>query len=121
MSLQVGLACYATPAQAGGAACSNFTPVTTLVADGTILRTVSCGSADPDSGALNLTVTSSPVAGGSSSAVVVQQVLEYPDCQYAAYADAWKVVFGAVLGLVVMVYVWRDFLGFLRWGRGDTL
>jgi hypothetical protein len=69
MSLQVGASCYASAADAGRAACSQFSPM--LHVGETTARTISCTSADATSGALNLKIVSTDLA---SSAVTVTAV-----------------------------------------------
>jgi hypothetical protein len=120
MSYQVGAACYGTLVDAGIAACAQYSPVSTLVQDGAVIRTVSCSGADPSTGALNLTITSTPVDGSLGTSATVQQAITYSECQQFAYIEAAEVVFGAVLGLWVIWYGGYKVLSLLHWGRGDN-
>lgn len=97
MSYQVGAACYATVVDAGGAACTAYAPVSTLVSDGAILRTASCSSVDSTTGALNLQITSTPVDGTASTTAIVSQTISYPACIQADYILAGEIVAGALL------------------------
>lgn len=120
MSYQVGAACYATLVDAGTAACAAYAPVSQLVQDGAVIRTVSCSGADAVTGALNLNITSTPVDGGTASTTAVQQAITYPDCQQFAYVDAAKVVFASGLGLWVVIYGGKKLIETINWGRGES-
>lgn len=120
MSYQVGLSCYATLVHAGGAACAAYTPVSTLVADGSILRTVSCQSADSSSGALNLTILSTPVDGSPATSSTVAQVLTYPSCTHGDYVAAVQVIIGAALAAWVLVWSVNAIRNFLDHQRGEA-
>lgn len=120
MSYQVGAACYATVVDAGAAACAQYAPVSTLVQDGAVIRTVSCTSVDPVTGALNLSIASTSVDGALNSTTTVQQQITFPNCQQFAYMDAAKVVFGALLGLWVVVYCGKKLIEVINWGRGES-
>jgi len=120
MSYQVGFACYATVVDAGGAACSNFSPVTTMVSDGSVVRTVSCSSADPNTGALNLRVVSSPVDGSPSTVTTVSQVISYPDCVYGDFVVAGEAIFAAILGAWALIYGANLVRNYLDWSRGES-
>lgn len=120
MSYQVGAACYATLVDAGTAACAAYAPVSQLVQDGAVIRTVSCSGADASTGALNLTITSTPVDGSASSSAVVQQAITYSDCQQFAWVQAGETVIAALLGLVLVIYCGKLIINTLNWGRGDT-
>ncbi|MDK6078350.1 hypothetical protein [Massilia varians] len=121
MSYQVGAACYATVVDAGAAACAQYAPVSSLVQDGAVIRTVSCSSADPTSGALFLHISSTPSDGlGQTTSVTVKQSISFPDCQQSAYVQAAQVVFGACLGLWSVIWCGKKILELLNWGRGDN-
>lgn len=120
MSYQVGAACYATLSDAGVAACAQYNPVSRLVQDGAVIRTVSCSGADPSTGALNLIITSTPVDGSASTTATVHQSIAYPACQQSAWVDAAEVVFSSALGLWSVIYGAKKLLELLHWGRGDT-
>lgn len=115
MSLQVGAFCYATPADAGRAACSQFQNVSS-VSGGTV-QTVSCSGSD-SFGNLFLSVSSVSVSGASSVQVVSQQV-SFPPCVQQDYVDALEVVAGSILAVWVLIYTGHKILGLLGWSRGD--
>lgn len=120
MSYQVGAACYATLVDAGTAACAAYAPVSQLVQDGAVIRTVSCSGADLSTGALNLTITSSPVDGSPATTAFVQQAITYPDCQQFAWVDAAETVFGACLGLWAVIWCGKKLIKTINWGRGES-
>lgn len=120
MSYQVGSACYATVVEAGGAACAAFTPVTSLVLDGSAVRTVSCTSADSSTGALHLQITSTPVDGSAGTTAVVSQSISYPDCMQADYVAAGEVIAGALLAAWAGIYGLQAIRNYLNWARGDN-
>lgn len=119
MSYQVGAACYATVVDAGAAACAAYSPVSQLVEDGAVVRTVSCSTADLYTGALNLTITSTPVGGSPSYSSTVQQSITYADCQQFAYMAALEVIFASLLGLWVVIYSGKKLIQIINWGRGN--
>lgn len=121
MSFQVGSACYATVVDAGVAACAQYAPVSNLVQDGAVIRTVSCTSADATTGALNLNISSSPVDGSPGTIAIVQQAITFPDCQQFAWVQAAEVYFAACLGLATVCYCGYKIISLLRWGRGDSV
>lgn len=121
MSFQVGSACYATVVDAGVAACAQYAPVSTLIQDGAVIRTVSCSSADATTGALNLNISSTPVDGSAGTVATVQQAITYADCQQFAWVQAAEVVFAALLGLWAVCYAGYKIISLLRWGRGDSV
>lgn len=102
MSYQVAGSCYGTVPDAGAAACAAFAPVT-QVSDA-FVRTVSCGSAAVDSGALNLTVTTTPVDGQPSTVAIVQQQIAFPVCQQQDQIDAYLYLFGAALAAAAAIF-----------------
>jgi len=120
MSYQVGGACYATTVEAGAAACAAYAPVSTLVEDGAVIRTVSCLSADTSSGSLNLQVSSTPISGGASSTSTVQQQIAFPECRQQDYVVAGEVVFAAILAAWVGCWGLWKITTFLNWSRGDA-
>lgn len=120
MSYQVGAACYATPVDAGTAACAAYAPVSQLVQDGAVIRTVSCSGADQTTGALILNVTSSPVDGSASTVQSVHQSMTFADCQQFAWVQAAEVVFASLLGLFVVIYCGKKLIDTINWGRGES-
>jgi hypothetical protein len=121
MSYQVGAACYATVVDAGAAACAQYQPVSTLVQDGAVIRTVSCSSADPTTGALNLNISSTPVGGSPGTSATVQQAITFPDCQQFAYVQAAQVIFGSLLGLWAVIWCGKKMIDIINWGRGESV
>lgn len=122
MSYQVGAACYATLVDAGAAACAQYAPVSTLVHDGAVIRTVSCSSADPTTGALNLHISSTPADGSDATTeITVQQAITFSDCQQFAWVDAAEVIFASGLGLWAVIYGGKKLLEVLHWGRGESI
>ena len=120
MSFQVGAVCFATVVDAGAAACAQYQPVSTLVQDGAVIRTVSCSSADPVTGALNLTISSTPVDGSQGAVGTVQQAISFSDCQQAAYVQAASVIFASALGVWVVVWCGKKLIETINWGRGES-
>lgn len=120
MSYQVGAACYATVVDAGGAACAAYAPLSTLVSNGAILRTVSCTSADSSTGALNFQITSTPVDGSATTTAIISQVISYPSCTQSDYLAASEIVIGAVLAVWASVYGLNEIRKYLGWSRGDA-
>ena len=106
MSYQVGVACFATMAGAGSATCSQFTPITSLVENGAVIRTVSCSSADPTTGVLNLQISSTPVDGSPSTITHASQPVTFADCLWPHYVNGGLQVFAVLLGIVVTVKAW---------------
>lgn len=121
MSLQVGAFCYASPVEAGAAACGNFVPVSSLVDSGAAFRTVSCSSADAATGALNLRISTAPVDGSAATFTMVQQQVAFPNCRESDYYDAAEVILGAALGVWATWWGVMKIIHFLGWGRGDAV
>lgn len=119
MSYQVGAACYATVVDAGGAACAAYAPVSTLVSNGAILRTVSCTSADSTTGALNLQITSTPVDGSATTTAIISQVISYSHCTQADYVAASELIVGALLAVWASLYGLNEIRKYLNWSRGE--
>lgn len=120
MSYQVGSACYATLVDAGGAACSAYSPVSGLVENGAKLRTVSCTSSDASTGALNLQITTTAVDGSGSTTATVSQLISFPTCSQGDYLAAGEMIFGAILAVWAAVYGVNEVRKLLTWGRGDA-
>lgn len=116
MPLQVGLSCFDTPVSAGEAACSSFTPVSSIDASG--VRSVSCSGADPATGALILSVATTPT-GGATTYTTVEQQLAFPDCFQSNYIQAAEQLFGVLLAAWAITYGAWKVLGFIKWNRGD--
>ena len=119
MSLQVGNTCYLSPVDAGAAACSQFSPISTI--NSVSVKQVTCSSADATTGALNLFVTSTDLTTNVTTSQTVQQVLSFPPCIQTDYFDAFEVVFGAVLGLYVIWLCSWKLLSYLGWSRGENV
>jgi hypothetical protein len=118
MSLQVGASCYASAADAGRAACSQFSPM--LHVGETTARTISCTSADATSGALNLKIVSTDLASSAVTVTTTQQLQDYPPCVIQDYVDSLEVVAAAVLAVWSIWYCGMKLVGFLGWSRGDS-
>lgn len=118
MSLQVGMSCYSTAAQAGRAACSQYQPLSTI--NGNILKTVSCSSADTSTGALHLDIVTTDTSTSSVSSVQVSQQITFSDCVNQDYIDAAAIIFPALLAVyVVWICGWK-MLSFVGWSRGEN-
>lgn len=120
MSYQVGAACYATVVDAGVAACAAYTPVSTLVSNGAVIRTISCTSADAVTGALKLQVTSTPVSGGASTITQVKQVISYSPCVQGDFVAAGELIFASVLTAWAALYGVNAIRRYLDWSRGEV-
>jgi hypothetical protein len=109
MSLQVGDSCYASPVDAGVAACAAFVPVSQITDNGAKFRTIYCSGADLATGGLQLVVTTTDtVTGGASTTAEITQQIAFPPCLEQVKTDAYLSIFGAVLAAVVICYaVWR--------------
>lgn len=118
MSYQVGAACYTTPGYAGGAACAAFTPVTSFIQDGSAVRTVSCLSADSQSGALNLQISTKPVDGPEVIAYVSQS-FAFPECNNNYLIKSSFAMVGLAITTFMLVYVFWKFSSYLSHGRAD--
>lgn len=103
MSYQVGSQCFATPADAAGAACAQFVPSTSLSQDGTVIRNLTCSSPQAD-GSLVLNVASTLLSDGSQSTLSRVVVPAYPSCVQQDYVDASLLVFAALLSAVCVPY-----------------
>jgi hypothetical protein len=119
VSLQVGSSCYASPADAGRAACSQFSPM--LHVGDTTARTITCTSADASTGALNLKIVSTDLASSAVSVTTTQQLQDYPPCVQQDYIDSLEVVAGAFLGLWALYYFGRKVMQLLSWTRGENV
>lgn len=117
MSLQVGSVCYASPVDAGSAACAAFVPVSSI--SGGQVQTVSCGSSDSTTGALNLTVSSTNISSGVTSSIQISQLQTFPPCAQGDFIAAFEVLFAGLLGLWAMWYGGSKLIGFLGWSRGQ--
>jgi hypothetical protein len=119
MSYQVGASCYATVVDAGGAACAAYAPISSIVADGAVVRTVTCTSADPSTGSLNLQISSTPIDGSASSIAYVSQAIAFPSCTQSDYVAATEIVVAAVLACWAAVYALNAIRKYLDWSRGE--
>lgn len=117
MSLQVGSLCYATPVDAGSAACSSFVPVASVDASG--VRTVSCVGSDQVTGALNLQVALTP-PGGSTTYSTISQLPSFPPCSHDEYLLAVEQIAGAVFACLAMTWGAWQIYKILHWSRGDA-
>lgn len=117
MPLQVGSSCYATAAEAGGAACSQFVPVSSIDASG--VRSVSCVQSDAQTGALMLQIALTPT-NGITVYSTISQLPAFPPCIESDYVQAVEQVFGAFLALWAICYGCWLLYQRLNWSRGDV-
>lgn len=118
MSLQVGAFCYATPVDAGRAACAQFSPITSVDGSGNVI-TLSCASSDATTGALNLQkIVTAP--GGAQTVSTVVELPSYPDCVQGDYIAAVEVVIPGLLVCWVLWFTGRSIMRFLGWSRGEN-
>lgn len=121
MSYQVGLFCYSNLSEAGQAACVSFSPVSSMIDSGKYLRTISCQSASPITGALQLRVITTPLDGsGMTSTSTVEQSIAFPECQYQKYVDASEIIVGALLACIFSAYGLWKIRSILNWSRSDV-
>lgn len=118
MSLQVGASCYATAADAGRAACSQFSPVATL--SGTTLKTVSCSASHATTGALLLDVVETDTVTQATTTTQVSQLVTFPPCVQQDYLDAAEVIISGLLAVWVIWYSGHKLISFLGWTRGSA-
>lgn len=116
MAFQVGVSCYATAADAGRAACSQFQPLTTI--SGNTVKTVSCSSADVITGDLNLSVISTDIPTNITTAQGITHSLSFPPCIQQDYLDAIEVVSASLLSVLVIWWCGMKLVNFLGWSRG---
>lgn len=119
MSFQYSNSCYLTVVDSGVAACANFLPLTMLSQDGLTVKSLSCASADLETGALNFDLISTLISSGASSVSSVSQLYSFAACTQSDYFVAFQAVFGAVLALVIISYgMWKIYT-YLNWARGS--
>lgn len=119
MSYQVGSFCYATPADAGQAACARYEPVSGITAGGDAVIGTSCEGANPETGALQLRVATTPTNGSPTTYQVVEQMPAFAPCQYATVIEYFSVVIPfIVVALVLPWFVYKKISGFLEY-RGQ--
>lgn len=117
MSLQVGALCYATAIEAGRAACSQFSSVTTI--NGDIIKTVTCSASDALTGDLQLSIASTDLISQITTTQIVAQPLNYPPCIAQDYIDAIELLIGALLVVFIVWHGGFRMLSFLGWTRGS--
>lgn len=117
MSFQVGASCFATAADAGRAACSQFPPVASISGD--TVKTVSCSGSDGTSGALVLDIVST--ASGVTTTSTISQPVTFGPCVQSDYVDAAEVVAGAALAVWAVWYGGKKVLQMLNWSRGSEV
>lgn len=122
MSLQVGNFCFATPAAAGVAACSQYVTVSTITqpffGNPTLVAT-SCSGSDPNTGALLLNVASTDLILGTQSNLQISTLPTFPPCNQLDYVLAGEAIFGALLALYITWYTGKKLIATLNWSRGD--
>jgi hypothetical protein len=123
MSVQVGFFCYATPVEAAAAACASFPPVSTMTPAGDLVLTTSCQGVNPDTGALQLQIASTPTNGTQSTYRTVEQLPAFPPCQHQEYLDAFSSIFWAFVTVIVVPYclykMYQRMLDFRNGQRGN--
>jgi hypothetical protein len=119
MSLQVGSFCYASPGDAGRAACSQFQSSTTISGDS--LKTVTCSGADETTGALLLDVVTTSASSGTSTTTQISQSISFPECVNQDYVEFLGVVFAGVLSVYILWLCGWRLLSFIGWTRGDNV
>jgi hypothetical protein len=118
MAYQVGLACYATFADAGAAACSSFVPISSITA--TDYKYVDCGGSDPVSGALYLAVRTTNISTGTITFNTIVQPIDFQPCMWSDFVAAIEICFGAALGVWAIWHGGKKLLSFLGWSRGEN-
>lgn len=116
-SVQVGNACYASAVDSGAAACAAFVPVSSI-SSGQV-QTVTCSSADANTGALNLVVTTTTISTGVTVTNNIQQLQSFPACNQADYVVAAEVVGSGVFAIFALIYGAKKILSILYWSRGS--
>jgi hypothetical protein len=117
MSFQVGSSCYATQADAGAAACSQFVPVYSQ--DATNFYSTTCASASA-TGALNLQNVTTKISNGAITTKLIAVMQSYPACIETDYLVAGETIAGALFGLWAIAYAGYKILSFLGWSRGQN-
>ena len=106
MSYQVGKYCYADPASAALAACSAFSPVTTILPATGEVRTLYCQGVK-DNG-LNLAVVTTNTTSGQSGITEITQPAAFAPCIDAELVRSWETIAGALLATWAICYgVWK--------------
>ena len=119
MSLQVGAFCYATPADAGRAACSQWQPVVNV--SGNIIKSVTCYDINAVNGALFLRVATTDTSIPSTTFQNVSHLLSYPACVEQDYLVAAEIVIAGLLALYVTWLCGWKILSYLGWTRGENV
>ena len=122
MSQQVGNFCFATPAAAGAAACSQYVPVSSITPNfrgSSVMVTTSCTGSDPVTGALLLQVASVDLSNGVQTNVNISTLPTFPPCNQLDYVVAGEAIFGALLALYITWYTGKKLIATLNWSRGD--
>ncbi|MDP2144405.1 MAG: hypothetical protein Q8J80_09795 [Gallionella sp.] len=116
MALQVGAFCYASPVEAGRAACSQFQPSTVIYANE--VKTVTCSGSDALTGDLLLQVVTTDTATQISTVQNITQSLTFPPCVQEDYIAYFGVIFGGLMAVYVIWLCGRWMLSFLDFNRG---
>lgn len=107
MSYQVGLFCYATPVDAGQAACASYQPVSGVASAGNALVSSSCEGVDETTGALKLRIATSDISTGVTTYQTVEQLPAFAPCQYTEILSFWWAIIPAVLIALLPIWVYR--------------
>jgi len=118
MALQVGDSCYATPFDAGVAACAFFSAPP--FQNTTQLVTSQCVGTQAGTGSLIIQTRTTTFATNSTTAVNSTLLQGYPPCVETDYLVAGEVIAGALLSLWAIGYCGYKVLSFLGWSRGDS-
>lgn len=114
---QVGMWCYATPADAAAAACAGVVPSSSV--SGASVVTLSCAGATP-SGAMRMQASVAPVDGSASAVVsTVEAPVEFQPCKQSEWWDGAETVVVAAVAVLVPIWTYRQISRLLRWSRGD--
>lgn len=116
-SVQVGASCYATPVDAGAAACAAH--VSSVTVQGGDVVSLSCAGVTA-LGELVMQTGVVPV-GSSASAVVSQYTLApvFQPCQDADKVQAGLMITSAVIVAVTLCGCAYSVVRFLNWSRGE--
>ena len=120
MSYQVGSYCYATPADAGTATCSRFSPVSVVSSAGTHIISTSCESVNAETGALLLRVATSEISSGAVSYQTVEQLPAYFPCQEQELWNFWLSLLPLALVAIIPLGTWYVIHKFMISHRGEN-
>jgi len=117
MALQVGNFCYATPADAGVAACSSFEAETSI--QGTHLISATCYGTNPVTGALYIRMADTDTVANTTVFTVTSHLQSFPPCTNADYLEFMQVIFGGILTVWFVWWCGKKVINAINTGRGD--